>query len=97
MVTDKVKDLMVPLEEYATVSHRAALYEAVLALERAQEEISMTCIPYLHRAILVYDDNSKPDKAIHATGHDTVQQVLNGQHFPIISARLHSRDFLQNR
>jgi CBS domain-containing protein len=58
MVTDKVKDLMVPLEEYATVSHRATLYEAVLALERAQEEISMTCIPYLHRAILVYDDNS---------------------------------------
>lgn len=58
MATDKVKDLMVPLEEYATVSHRATLYEAVLALEKAQEEISRTCTPYLHRAILVYDDNS---------------------------------------
>jgi CBS domain-containing protein len=58
MATDKVNDLMVPLEEYATVSHRATLYEAVLALERAQEEISVTCAPYLHRAILVYDDNS---------------------------------------
>ena len=58
MVTDKVKDLMVPLEEYAIVSHRATLYEAVLALEKAQEEISTSCAPYLHRAILVYDDNS---------------------------------------
>lgn len=30
-----VKDLMVPLEEYATVHEGATLYEAVLALEKA--------------------------------------------------------------
>lgn len=59
MVKDKVKDLMVPLEEYATVSNRATLYEAVLALEKAQKEISLTCSPYLHRAILVYDEDQK--------------------------------------
>ena len=34
-----VKDLMVPLEEYATVSHNATIYEAVLALEKAQDAL----------------------------------------------------------
>ena len=59
MDTTKVKDLMVPLEEYVTVSDKVTLYEAVLALETAQEEISMTCKPYLHRAILVYNDDGR--------------------------------------
>lgn len=54
-----VKDIMVPLEEYATVSHNASLYEAVLALEKAQEELDKTRYHYLHRAILVYDDNDR--------------------------------------
>lgn len=59
MDIDKVKDIMVPLEEYATVSHKATLYEAVLALEKAQEEIERIHTAYLHRAVLVYDDNKK--------------------------------------
>jgi CBS domain-containing protein len=59
MNTEKVKDLMVPLEEYATVSHDATLYEAVLALEKAQEELDRTRYAYMHRAILVYDDNKR--------------------------------------
>ena len=50
-----VKDLMVPLEEYATVSEEATLYDAVMALEKAQEELDRTRYHYLHRAILVYD------------------------------------------
>ena len=48
-----VKDLMVPLEEYATVDEEATLYEAVIALEKAQEEIDRSFYKYLHRAILV--------------------------------------------
>ena len=59
METKNVKDLMVPLEEYATVSHKATLYDAVLALEKAQEEIERKHTAYLHRAVLVYDDNKK--------------------------------------
>ncbi len=59
METGKVKDLMVPLEEYATVSDKATLYEAVLALEKAQEELERASTAYLHRAVLVYDDNKK--------------------------------------
>ena len=52
-----VSDLMVPLSEYATVSEEATLYEAVLALELAQEQFDHT--KYRHRAILVYDKNKK--------------------------------------
>lgn len=52
-----VKDLMVPLEEYATVSEEATLYDAVTALEEAQENLDRTMHKYLHRAVLVLDRN----------------------------------------
>jgi CBS domain containing-hemolysin-like protein len=54
-----VRDLMVPLDEYAKVSQEATLYDAVLALEKAQEELDKTRYSYLHRAILVFDENKK--------------------------------------
>ena len=50
-----VKDLMVPLSEYATVSEDATLYEAVLSLETAQENFEDKHTRYRHRAILVLD------------------------------------------
>ena len=37
MKSYSVKELMVPLSEYATVTENATLYDAVLALEEAQE------------------------------------------------------------
>ena len=52
-----VKDLMVPISEYATVPKGATLFEAVLALEKAQEEFDHT--KYHHRAILVMDSTNK--------------------------------------
>ena len=52
-----VKDIMVPLAEYATCSSEATLFEAVMALEKAQEEFHEE--KYRHRAILVYDQNKK--------------------------------------
>ena len=57
MKTYSIKDLMVPLSEYATVSEDATLYDAVLALEKAQEEFDHT--KYRHRAILVFDKDKK--------------------------------------
>ncbi len=48
---------MVPLSEYATVPEDATLYEAVLELEKAQEEFDHT--RYRHRAILVLDSDGK--------------------------------------
>lgn len=54
-----VESLMVPLEEYATVSEEATLFEAIVALEDAQEEQDRTHRHYLHRAVLVYDKDHK--------------------------------------
>ena len=48
---------MFPLSEYATVSEEATLYEAILALEKAQEEFDQT--RYRHRAILVFGKDNK--------------------------------------
>lgn len=48
-----VKDLMVPISEYATVAENATLYDAVMALEKAQEEFDHN--KYRHRAVLVLD------------------------------------------
>lgn len=52
-----VKDLMVPLSEYATVGEDATLLEAVIALEKAQENFDQS--RYRHRAILVIGKNNK--------------------------------------
>jgi len=51
-----VEELMVPLEEYATVHEAASLFEAVVALEAAQEQYNEKMHSYLHRAILVLND-----------------------------------------
>ncbi|MBW1768020.1 MAG: CBS domain-containing protein [Deltaproteobacteria bacterium] len=53
-----VTDLMVPLEEYATVSEEATLYEVIMALEKAHEELDRSRFHYLHRAVLVLDKNN---------------------------------------
>ncbi len=64
-----VKNLMVPLSEYATVSKDASLYEAVIALEKAQKEFDSTCLEkapdefgskrHPHKAILVLGENGQ--------------------------------------
>ena len=48
---------MVPLEEYPTVTENASIYEAVIALEKAQEAFDQT--RYRHRAILVRDTSKR--------------------------------------
>ena len=50
-----VEELIVPLEEYATVGKDATLYDAVIALEKTQENFDKN--RYLHRAILVLDED----------------------------------------
>lgn len=57
MKSYKVKDLMVPLAEYATVDEEASLFDAVTALERAQIEYDHSA--YKHRAILILDKAGK--------------------------------------
>jgi CBS domain-containing protein len=57
MKTRRVRDLMVPLAEYATVNEDASLYAAVLALEEAQKKFRQDA--YKHRAILVLDKGGR--------------------------------------
>jgi CBS domain-containing protein len=59
MKTVQVKDMMVALKDYATVSEDATLHDAVLALEEAQKSYERKHSPYLHRGVLVYDSNNK--------------------------------------
>jgi len=54
MRTLAVKDLMVPIEDYATVPQEANLQEAIIALEKAQAELES--IHHKHRAVLVLGD-----------------------------------------
>jgi predicted transcriptional regulator len=53
----KIKDLMIPLNEYAVIGEENSIYEAVLTLEKAQQEFDQS--KYRHRAILVEDKNHK--------------------------------------
>ncbi len=50
---------MVPLSEYATVPKGSTLFEAVMALEKAQEEFDLEHTQYQHRAILILDSNQR--------------------------------------
>ena len=70
MKTRKVKDLMVPLAEYATVNEEASLHAAVLALEEAQKRFRQD--RYKHRAILVLD------KSKHVVGKLSQLDVIKG-------------------
>ncbi len=52
-----VKDLMVPISEYATVPEGSTLFDAVRTLEKAQEEFHNN--KYHHRAVLILDSNNR--------------------------------------
>ena len=54
-----VRELMIPLDEYATVSEEDSLFEAVMALERMHEKLDREKYHYLHRAILVYNSEKR--------------------------------------
>jgi hypothetical protein len=62
---------MVPLSEYATVPEGSSLFEAVQALEKAQEEYDHT--KYRHRAVLILD---KKNSVIGKLGHLDVLRAL---------------------
>ena len=71
MQSSTLKGLMVPLEEYATVSEDANILEAIKALEEAQKAFDPK--RYRHRAVLVVD------KKNHVVGklsqHDIIQAL----------------------
>jgi CBS domain-containing protein len=70
MKSIKVKEVMIPLADYAIVSEGATLYEAVLALEGAHGEGSAQHDKY--RAVLVLDESNR------LVGKLNVWDVLKG-------------------
>jgi len=54
-----VGELMIPLEEYATTSEDATLFEAIMALEKAQEELDLSKYKFKHRAILIHNKENE--------------------------------------
>lgn len=98
-----VRDLMVPLEEYATVSENASLYEAVIVLEKAQEDylkVRKKSI-YPHRAILVLNPQgqvigkvSQVD-AIKAL-EPKYQELISSRNMATMATSGFSSDFLRN-
>ncbi len=91
-----VKDLMVPLSEYATAREGATLFDAVMALEKAQEEFDHT--KYRHRAVLVLDKNNR---VIGKLGQLDVLRALepgmkNQDHFKELNQFSFSPSFLWN-
>jgi CBS domain-containing protein len=54
MLEKKVRDVMLPLAEYATIRSGCTLREALIALSKAQ--LGLTCDRHQHRAVLVLDE-----------------------------------------
>jgi CBS domain-containing protein len=52
-----VKDLMIPLTEYGTISAEATLFEAAMALDRAQKEFNHD--HEIHRLLLIVDKDGQ--------------------------------------
>jgi hypothetical protein len=52
-----VRDIMTPLSEYGTISEEATLYEAAVALDKAQQEFEQD--RSRHRLLLIVDQNGE--------------------------------------
>ena len=57
MQETRVRNLMVPISDYATVAEDATLYEAIMTLEKAQKNLRQES--FKHRAILVLDRDNQ--------------------------------------
>lgn len=57
MKTYTVRELMVPISEYATVPEGSTLFDALLALERVQEQFDRD--KYRHRAVLILNKKGR--------------------------------------
>lgn len=92
----QVKQVMVPLKDYATVSENATVLDAVMALEEAQAEFDQS--RYRHRAILVYNDQHK---IVGKISQLDLLQALEPQYDKILNTKAlsrtgYSQDYLQS-
>ena len=88
------EDLMVPVDEFPTISEDATLYEAIIALEITFEEIDREQLKYLHRSILVSDNNKK---IIGKISHLDILRALEPKYGEIGDTRTISRSGLSSQ
>jgi CBS domain containing-hemolysin-like protein len=96
MKTVMIKDLMVPLSEYATVKEDATMQEVAAALKAAQARFDRG--PYPHQAVLVLDNQ---DKVVGKVGLIDILRALEPKYDQLVqpSSRLHTgftRQFLKS-
>ncbi|TWI75340.1 CBS domain protein [Desulfobotulus alkaliphilus] len=74
-----VKEVMIPLSEYSTISGEQTLYDAMLVLEDALKRMKATCGEG-HRAVLVYDENNEIKGKL---SHLDVLRALEPKYFEV--------------
>lgn len=89
METKQVKDLMLPLEAYATVSCEATVREALVELSKAQ--MGLTYDRHHHRAVLVLDATGK---VMGKLTHWTILRSLEPKTFKDVDRALLNRSNL---
>ncbi len=57
MLEKKVKELMIPISSYAQVNENSSVYEAIVTLEKSQQNVPENMHPY--RAVLVVNDKGE--------------------------------------
>jgi len=96
MEEKRVRDLMLPLKEYALVSEDATLLEALYALDRAQTRLPAG--KQLHRAVLVVNER---EEVVGKLGHLGFLKALEPKYdqmgnLPALSQVGLSQEFLQS-
>jgi CBS domain containing-hemolysin-like protein len=76
-----VKDLMVPISEYASVPEGSTVLEAVAALEKAQEDFDHT--RYKHRAVLILNKDGQVVGKLNQFGFLRSLDPIDGEDIPL--------------
>ena len=79
METKKIKEIMIPIENYASINQDSSLYDAILAIRKSQEKLSMGMQPI--RAVLVVDNNNN---VVGKMGHLAFLKALEPKYNNII-------------
>ena len=79
METKRIKDIMIPIEHYASVHQDSSMYDALMAIRKSQEKLSPDMQPI--RAVLVVDDNNN---IVGKMGHAAFLRALEPKYNKII-------------
>lgn len=75
----KIKDIMIPIENYASVHQDSSMYDALIAIRKSQEKLSPGMQPI--RAVLVVDDSNN---IVGKMGHAAFLRALEPKYNKII-------------